>query len=120
MRDPRTWPLPLEVMRRYCCSLSGKYALIGSIWETVVSSVAGVTRSPICATISGKYDAATTAGAHHVAANGRTRSQQADSCLLRKRLSLEHRGEHFKTCRIQRALECSRQLGSVEESKTSD
>ena len=34
---------------RYSCSLKGKYALIGSICDTVVSSVEGPTRSPICA-----------------------------------------------------------------------
>ena len=45
MRASLTWP----AMPRYSCSLSGKYALIGSSCDTVVSSVVGPTRSPICA-----------------------------------------------------------------------
>src|SRR5436190_14503475 len=52
--------------------------------------------------------------------NERARSQQTDRGLLRQRLSIEHCGQHFKAGRIQGSLECTRQLGSVEESKTSN
>src|SRR6266540_1302190 len=45
----------------------------------------------------------------------RAGSEQTNGGLLWERLSRKHSHEHFETARVQRALECSRQLGSMEK-----
>src|SRR5438128_52778 len=52
--------------------------------------------------------------------NGRVGRAQTDSGLLRQRISREYRHEHHEAARFRTSLECARQLGSVEKSRTSD